>query len=385
MGIIAKSLGIQALDDTPPVDPVYPGELPLRAPLRGNRAAVSFRAALTLPAAFRSVQITAGMAAQLTIDVWRGAEKIPTPNLIVNPDPWRTLDSWIERVVICMAGDGNAFLLKVKGPDGSVVALPALDPYKVTVRRDKNRRKFYDYTGNDKLETFNADEVIHLWGLEVPGADRGLGPIGYCRASIEGALDTRDYAADVFQNGSVSGGTLTTEQPLDSTAMKEYKKQWHEHDAGQIRILARGLKHNPVAISPKDAQWLESQTFGVLDVARMFGMPAPYLEVGVEGDAMTYQNLTQVDTKFLRTTLFPVYLRKIQAALTSALPRGQRAVFNTSALLEPDAKTRMEIHKIAIDSGVYDGDHARTIERIPGPAPKRKPAPAPAREEVPAE
>jgi HK97 family phage portal protein len=149
-----------------------------------------------------------------------------------------------------------------------------------------------------------------------------------------------------------------------------------------VRVLGHGLKYEPIMLRPSDAQWVEAQNLGILDVARIFGLPPEYLAAAVDGTAMTYSNLEMIDAQFLRTTLFPTYLRKIENALTTALPRGQRARFRTSDLLRPDAKTRAEIDAIYLPLGVYDRREVRAREGIAGPVPTMPATPAPNSEGV---
>lgn len=381
MGILAKSLGLETLADVPLGD--YSANV--QPPLRRGGVAATVDRALTLPACYRSIVITAGMAAQLEVGVKRRGDWLPeTPGLVAQPDPWRPLDSWIERIVVGLATDGNGFLRKRRSSsDDRIVSAEVMNPFKVYIDRDKRGRKVYLYG----QETLKADDVIHMWGLEVPGLNRGLGPIGHCRASLSGALDIRDYAADWFRSDDVPSGVLSTDQRLDPAAIKQYGKVWRNEpeydDAGKqiggkqqlgpsVRVLGHGLKYAPIMLKPEEAQWLEAQSFSVLDVARLFGLPADYLLAAVEGTSLTYANLEMIDAQFLRTTLFPLYLRKIEGALTQLLPRGQRARFKTAELLRPDAKTRAEIDAVYITNGVYDGEYVRRREGIEGPAPERK-------------
>lgn len=382
MGILAKSLGLEALADVPLGN--YAADVqPPSAALR-SVATLNVDRAMTLPAVFRAIQLTAGMAAQLSIGVQRWGTWIDTPPLVRQPDPWRTLDSWIERVVVGLATDGNAFLRKVPGATG-LAALEVLNPFRVHVGRDKNGAKVYRYYGDPdgKERRYAADQVVHLWGLEVPGLDRGLGPIGHCRLSIQGAVDVRDYASDWFRSDDVPSGVLTTDQRIDPEAAKAYKAAWLNEGEDpkrlgpSVRVLGSGLKYAPIMLKPADAQWLEAQAFGVLDVARMFGLPGDYLLAAVEGSSLTYANLEMIDAQYLRTTLFPVYLRKIEGALSSVLPHGQSARFDTSELLRPDAKTRAEIDQIYLDSDVIAPAEIRAREGWTGPAPTpRKETPA---------
>lgn len=390
MGFLTKALGLETFSETPVGD--YGADV--MPPSRASDTTVTTTRALGLPAVFRAIQIVAGMAAQLPINAVRnGAVIDPAPALVVTPDPWRSRSSWVERVVINLACDGNAFLRKHRHTDGNIASLEALDPNRVQVlRNSRTGRKSYGYTpAHGAYVELAADDVEHVWGLEVPGLDRGLGPIAWCRASLLGVIDIRDYSSLWFRdNNDVPSGVLSTEQRLDPEAVKAYKRRWLSLDDDDpaknrlgptVKVLGHGLTYAPIALNPEDAQWIEASKAGVLDVCRMFGVPADYLLASVEGNSLTYSNLEMIDAQFLRTTLFPVYLRKIEAALTNVLPRGNAAQFDTSALLRPDAKTRADIDKVYIDAGVYDADHVRTRDGIAGPAPK-KPAPAP-REDAP--
>ncbi len=394
MGFLTRALGLETFSEAPIGD--YSADV--APPARPLATAITTERALGLPAVFRAVQIIAGMAAQLPLQAWRGPLLLDNPpSLVTAPDPWRPLSSWIERVVINLATDGNAFLRKHRLPDGNIASLEVLDPHRVQILRDsKSGAKSYRYTpAYGRPVTLKADDVEHVWGLEVPGLDRALGPIAFCRTALAGVIDVRDYASLWFRdNNDVPSGVLSTDQRLDPESGKAYKRAWLNLDADDpaknrlgptVKVLGHGLSYSPIALNPEDAQWIEASKAGVLDVCRMFGIPGDYLLAAVEGNSLTYSNLEMIDAQFLRTTLFPVYLRKIEAALSNVLPRGNSARFDTSALLRPDAKTRADIDKVYIDAGVYDGDHVRAREGIPGAAPAPRPAPAaPAREDAPA-
>ena len=380
MGKFLQAIGLQQLSEQPLGD--YAADV--TPPTRSDAAPVTIDRALGLPAVFRCLQITAGMAAQLTIDAWRGGSLVPAAQagLVRQPDPWRSLSSWIERAVISLATEGNAFLRKHRDPSGGIASLEVLNPHLVGIHFDSRGVKSYSYvTTTGVTVRLSADDVEHVWFLELPGRTRGVSPIGACRAALGGILDVRDYADSWFGASDVPSGVLTTEQQLDADSAKEYKRRWINPDDGDrrgptVRVLGKGLSYSPIALKPEDAQWIESQKLGVLDIARIFGLPGDYLLAAVEGSSLTYSNLEMVDAQFLRLTLFPAYLRKLEAALTNVLPRGQEARFNTDALLRPDAKTRAEIDAIYLGAGVVSAQEIRDRERWAGPPPP-KPAPAP--------
>lgn len=392
MGILAKALGLETLSEQPLGD--YSADV--TPPARSGAGVLTTDKALGLPAVYRSVQLIAGMGAQLGLDSWRGNDKVvPAPPLVRRPDPWRSRSSFLERFLVNAAIDGNNFLLKIR-LNGQVTGVELLNPLLTYVRWEKGV-KYYDTArwlgGAWKSVTYTDADVLHIWGgLEVPGHTRGLGPIAATRYALTGHIDLRDYAAAWFGKSDVPSGILSTDQRLDPTTADAYKAKWLNPTDGagnpitgpSVRVLGQGLEYTPIALKPSDAQWLEAQNYGVLDIARIFGIPSDYLEAAVQGSSLTYANLEMIDARFLRTTLFPVYLRKLADALTELLPNGQEARFDTEALLRPDAKTRAEIDAIYVTNGVRDPQEIRDREGWEGPAPIKPPAAAPTPQEMPA-
>lgn len=368
----AMGLSSQPLDGTP--EPVGSYEADVQPPPRSSREPLSVQRAMGLPAVFRSIQLIAGMGAQCVLESWRGTQLVdPQPVMVTQPDPWREADSWVERFIVNLATDGNNFLW-LERAGGAVQSQTILNPFTVQVlwkvvngRRVKRYAFPHPVTG--KRMEVGASDIIHTWFIEVAGMDRSLSPIGWTRAALTGAIDLREYADRWFREEAVDG-VLTTDQNIDQAAAKNAKKTWYSRDpeidpAGpRVRVMGKGLHYEPIMLRPSDAQWLEAQNFGILDVARIFGTPPEYLAAAVDGTAMTYSNLTMIDSQFLRTTLFPVYLRKIENAVSQVLPRGQRARFRTDDLLRPDAQTRATIDKAYIDMGVYDAAYVQRRDRI---------------------
>jgi HK97 family phage portal protein len=384
VGILLQSLGLEEPTDTTP-EAVYPGigtELAAAQALR-NGSGLTLKTVVGMPGVYRAIQLLYGKGSGLPLNAWRGtvlAER--QPQVIRQPDPWRPRRSWTLRTITNGASDGNGFLKKSLDPlrsDNTVIAAETLNPFAVTIRRDKSGRKVYDHRTRSGIETLSGEQVEHIWLNEFPGMDRGLGPIEACRLALSGGIKITDYANAFFDRGAIPPGTLTSDQVVDQTTAEAMKDRWHE-DSSRIKVLSKGLKFEPILVKPEDAQWIEAQKFTVLDIARMFGIPPVLLMAAIEGSSLTYQNLQMVNEQLLNDTLAPLYLEPIEAAMTRLIPLGQEARFDVSKLTRRDDKTRMETHKLAIDAGIYDADYARINEGIPGPAPKK-----PAREEAPAE
>lgn len=398
MGYLLNKLGSLLSETTP--EGTYTANV--TPPARGAQT-VDLNRAVTLPAVYDSLAILGGVGSLLTLNGWRGSAVVkPTPSLILAPDPWRDLGDWVERCIISLATDGNLFLRKYRAADNITTAsAEVLDPFLTHVRWVKGIKSYttFDHRLGRFIDLADAD-VLHVWGLQLPGRTRGLGPVAACRLSLGGALDVRDYASTWFADGDVPSGVLSSDQALDAKSVAMYRQIWADPTAfddqpdaatinkrlgPSVRVLGKGLTYSAITLKPEDAQWLQAQNWGVLEVARIWGMPANYVLAAVEGSNMTYQSLEMIDTQFMRLTLRPRYLRKIEAALSSLLPRGQVARFDLSEWLRPDTKTQAEVDKTYIDAGVVSPQDVRDRLRIPGTAPGKPAAtPAPAREDAPA-
>lgn len=356
-----------------------------RLPSRTTSGDVTVASALTLPAVYRGIQILATTGAQLARDliVTRGDEQVtPTPAIIRRPDVNRSASSFVKRYIVGMASTGNAYLRHIRNPfNNAVDSVELLNPLTTTPYYDDHGRKVYDAVVNGRLVTLKDSEVTHLRLLEVPGMIVGLGPIQANRAGLAGALDLRAYADNVFRDGKVPSGVLSSSAQLDKIKADAMRERFHESiEGGQVAVLGHGMTYEAVMLKPIDAQWLESQQFSVTDIARIFGIPASYMLAEVNGSSLTYSNLEQVDTQFVRTTLL-AYLVELEDALTDLLPRGQEVRFRTDSLLRADSKTRAEIHKTYLDAGVLSPATVARLEGLPTPPPA-KPAPAPISKDV---
>lgn len=380
------ALGIGTFSETPP----EPAPAPSIA-IPPSRA-MTDRNPLGMPSFFRGVTQLVNAGARVPINAWRGSEPVAN-SLVEQPSPFMTARRFRALSIIALVLNGNCYWLKVRGPLGDVISLEFGSrgwPIKKNGVITEYLIRLYR-TGETKRVP--ARDVEHLRFLELPELEGlGLGPVQAARVALEGMAAIREYAAEIFDSNDIPSGVLTTDQFLDPDAANAYKRAWYTKDdldpspAGpSLRVLGQGLTYARLSLSPADAQWLESQAFGVLETARLLGLPGDYLLAAVEGSSLTYQNLEMIDTSFFGRTLIPDYLERLEEGLTNVIVRGQEARADTAAFLRPDAKTRADIDAIYLDKLVISPDEVRAREKWTGPAPKPAPAPAaPASQEQPA-
>lgn len=323
---------------------------------------VTVAQALTLPMVYRAIQIHAFAAKQLSIDTVRYGLQISDHPLTRRPDPDGTRSSWIEQSVVSLASTGNCYYEIIRDSFGVTVALPVLNPLDVRIQTDsEGRTTGYEYRGRDLAPS----QVSHITLLRIPGSAYGLGPIQAAQPDLRGAISTRDYAANWLDDSGVPTGVLKSDQAINADQAKQAKTFWNDN-AGQkngVVVLGNGLSYAPIFLTPKDVQFIESQQFNVITIARMFGTPASLMLAAVEGGSQTYANVEQDWLAYVRFTLMG-YLVEIEDAISDVLPGAQRARFNIEALLRADTTSRYASYKTAIDAKFLTVDEVRVIEGL---------------------
>ncbi|WP_157694631.1 MULTISPECIES: phage portal protein [unclassified Leifsonia] len=357
-----------------------PGTMPARLMPARREAEVTAERALTLSTLYRGIQIHATSVSQLSIDVERNGVVLPeTPALALKPDVDETRSAFLEYTVNSLYLDGNAFWRVTRGPLGEVINLSVLNPAEVTVE------VVYDAAGLAtkrywwRGKPLGARDVRHLQLLRIPGVARGLGPIQAAQIEVRGALDARDYGALWLSDANLPDGILSTDQELAPGDADKYRNVWYgrnpdgteRDDAAErniterLRVLGKGLNYTPLLLKPSDIQFLETQQYTTIQMARLIGAPASIMLVAVEGNSQTYANVEQEWIGYVRFGLMKP-LREIEDALSELLPGRQRAKFNVDALLRTDTKTRYEAHGLSLDPqrGWATVDEVRAIEQM---------------------
>lgn len=347
-------------DDTPlPSDPSNALKIPSRS---ASARAVGSREALGLSDVFRAVEIRAIAAKQISFDVERGGRIAPTtPMLLTRPDPDTSRGQFVEQTVVSLALAGNAFWRIGRGADGQASTAWVMNPHDVEIKTTSSGRVTgYQHRG----KILSTDEVQHLARLRIPGMARGLGPIQAAQLEVRGALDVAEYAAGVLYEGDTPSGILKSDMVLTKETAAAARQQWRDTNAGRmgVAVLGQGLEYRSTFLSPKDAQFIESQEWNTAKITRLFGVPASLMLVS-SGGSRVYQNVEQDWLGFVRFGLAND-LTEMEDAFTRLLPRGAKAVANTAALLKSDTKTRYETHNLALNGRWRTVNEIRQIEGL---------------------
>ena len=254
--------------------------------------AVTARSAMQMTAVYSCVRILAEAVAGLPLHVYRhndqgGTEKaIDHPlYLLLHDEPNPEMSSFVfrETLMTHLLLWGNAYAQIIRNGKGEVNALYPLMPNKMSVDRDANGQLYYTYTrSTDEAPTMQGmtvtlkpSDVLHIPGLGFDGLV-GYSPIAMEKNAIGMAIASEEYGAKFFANGAAPGGVL--EHPGTIKDPQRVRDSWQSTfggsgNANKIAVLEEGMKYTPIAISPEQAQFLETRKFQINEIARIFRVP----------------------------------------------------------------------------------------------------------------
>ena len=337
--------------------------------------------AMQTTAVYACVRILSEAIASLPIHVYRykdgGKERVcdhPLYTLLHDePNPEMTSFVFRETLMTHLLLWGNAYAQIIRDGRGQVIALYPLMPDRMRVDRDENGQIYYRYqlgadeSHLDKAGTVDLSpkDVLHIPALGFDGLV-GYSPIAMARNSIGMAIACEDFGASFFRNGAAPSGVL--EHPGVLKNPEKLRAAWEaqyggSRNSGRVAVLEEGMKFNPIAIPPEQAQFLETRKFQVDEIARIFHVP-PHMIGDLERS--TFSNIEQQSLEFVKYTLNPWVCRWEQALTRSLLsPKEKREYsikFNVDGLLRGDYQSRMNGYAVGRQNGWMSANDIRELE-----------------------
>lgn len=323
--------------------------------------------ALGVPGIFRAVTLISNTASMLALEAFRNGVRLEAtdiPRIVQRPNPLTIPREFLRDTVYAMASRGEAWWwISKRDTDGSALSLYPVPPNEIVVEKnDRNRlQPVIRWAG----EVIPNEDMRQIVMTREPGALRGQGPLQICGAAVSVGVEAQEWAANFFAGGGQPSAIIKSAVRLTEQEAKDLKDQWMAGTSNTPKVVDDAIESvDPFGVDPAAAQLSQQRQFQNGEIARMFGIPGSLLDYNQPGAFLTYQNVEGEYTKFVRTCLQPNYLEPVEQALSDLLTRSTVARFNVDGLLRADIKTRFEVHKTAIDAGVYDAEYAQRKEGI---------------------
>lgn len=325
--------------------------------------------AVSLPAVFASIAVLSQdvgktpikLRRQIGPDTFQDATDHPLYEILhALPNPETTAFDLKREMMADLLTHERAYAQIVR-VDGRVVALWRLDPTRVHVDRDEQRRKRYRVTlPNGQFETFTFD------ASQPPILDlRHPSPIRHCRDLIGTALALQIYTGRFFSNGARVGGVLQTDGTLGPEQANRLRDSFAAYQQGaenahRIAVLEQGLKYTPIAAQNDEAQLNETSQTLRTEIASAFRLP-PW-KIGIM-DSANYSNMEAGEQSYVNSTLDPFFVAWELALRRDVLTSRQYGqfdiTFDRSALIRNDIKSLHEALARGRDSGYYSVNDVR--------------------------
>lgn len=271
---------------------------------------------------------------------------------------------------------GNAYLAKFKDEQGVVRELYPINPAYVHPYRDEDGRKLFRVqisgTGGLLDKTFTSDVILHIKGQSFDDGVMGASPIAVVRNRIGVHQAQSEYQGRSYQDGMLIKGVLSSPQNnLSAETAQRIKQQWRSAYGGvgnshDIAVLHSGVTFEKVALSPEDAQFIQTMKWGHTEIATIYNIPASRLNG--EGTSLTYANQGQDDLFYYKQACFPI-IRRIESALNMdpdlfGFQSAWVPKFNPDAVLRADIETRFSVYRTGRDIGAFSVNDVRHYEDL---------------------
>lgn len=276
------------------------------------------------------------------------------------PDEGVTASFFFEQLIANMLMYGKGYALIIRNVNSGLPERLEFVPSKAVEQLDYEGTQVFRVDGLEGV-VFGDDMLCIPYLL-------GASPIELHADTIGLAKAAENYAAEYFNNGSIMTGVLSSDQPLKKEQLDIVRDSWNASSAGNLtRVLPAGFKYDRIALSPDEAQNIESRKMSAQDIARVFNVP-PSL-IGLDTAAMTYNNTEQAGIFFAKHTILPIARRIEQEIENKLLTPEQRnnyfVRFNIDDLMRGDLKTRAEYYNTLLQAGVLTANEVRAFENLP--------------------
>ncbi|MBR0107931.1 MAG: phage portal protein [Pyramidobacter sp.] len=345
---------------------------------------VTERSAMQMTAVYACVRILSEAIAGLPLHTYRykdggGKEKAVDHPLyqLLHDEPNPEMSSFVfrETLMTHLLLWGNAYAQIIRNGKGEIIALYPLMPNKMTVSRDDKGQLYYTYQksqeelpkDNRQTVVLAPSDVLHIPGLGFDGLV-GYSPIAMAKNAIGLAIATEEYGSKFFANGASPSGVL--EHPGTIKDPERLRESWQNtfggsRNSNKIAVLEEGLKFTPIAISPNEAQFLETRKFQINEIARIFRVP-PHMVGDLEKSS--FSNIEQQSLEFVKYTLDPWVVRWEQSIHRSLLTEDEKksyfVKFNVEGLLRGDYQSRMNGYATARQNGWMNANDIRELENL---------------------
>lgn len=291
--------------------------------------------------------------------------------LDLEPNEDMTRFVFFKTLMVSVLLTGNGFAYIERDSALNVQQLVYIPTSQVSVQwvADKGgiMRKRYQVVGFKQL--VEPRDMIHVLNFSYDGI-MGVSTLTHARQTLDIATSSEEHAAGFFKSGGSISGILSVEGTrLDQKQRDEIYQVWYDRVESRpngIAILEGNMRYQPITVSPKDSQLLESRLFNVTDICRFFSVsPVKAFDLSKS----SYSTVEATQLQYLTDTALAVITKIEQEINRKVFLPSERghviAEFDTSAILRTDKAAQAEYWKSMFYVGGATPNEIRRESNLP--------------------
>ena len=338
-------------------------------PMTKAGATINESSAMAISTVYACVYKIASTIASLGLEIYEKdgdnvvqANVHPAYNLVkTRPNEFQTAYEFWETITASAVIYGVGYALIRRDERGYASELIPVHFSDVDLRIVKGER-VYSVKDVGVVRPENMLEICNLMRMS---------PIRLHRENLGLAKSAQDFGAEYFGQSGQMTGVLSSEQPLKKEQMDVIQGSWNNGAAqAGTKLMPFGFKYQRIAISPDEAQFIETRKFQAEEITRIFSVPPSLVMLPSQ---TTYNNVEQQNLMFARHTIVPWTQRIEQEIDRKLIPSYDSPMvyskFKLSDLQRGDSAARANYFTQMIQAGVLSINEVRAEEEknpIPG-------------------
>lgn len=294
-----------------------------------------------------------------------------TLTTMLNLSPSEEMNSMSYRLVMtqCAIHHGNGYAEIERDVLGRPTAMYWLPNCDVEIWRLNTDELAYKISGNsapDGIFYLRAKDVFHVRNPHTRDGLGGLGLLAYAASSLHISSAADDMAGDLFRNAGLPSGFISITGKLSKEASDRLKDGWGTQNgrrkSGGTAVLENDAKFTALNMDPQLLQFLESRKFGVLELARFFGLPPTKL---YDTTGATFSNVENANLEVLNDTITTwacIWEMEADVKLLNNQHSGRYSEMDLRELTRADIKSRSTYYKDMMSVGAITPNEIRDDE-----------------------
>lgn len=328
------------------------------------------RTALTLSAFYNGVDQISNDLAKLPKGVFikDGESRVSLPENTINylisvspNDLMSAFDFW-KVIQILVIIKGNAYVKINRDAAGEVASLDLMDNDEIEVI--ENEGKLFYRSGK---EVYNGNEVLHFKGFSLDGV-MGVGVITFAAANLGVNLDAQEYQSSIYKDRGIGYGVIESEQTVTNDNKKAiedgFSAKMSKGDKFRVPLLDSGLKYKSIVVTPEEAQFIESNKIGSLDIARWLNIAPHKIKIL---DNANFSNIYHQSIEHTQDSILPWITRfeqEMKRKFFGKLLPNYYVKMNEKVLLRGDLAAKQQYYATMRYAGLMTGNEIRALEDL---------------------